>query len=160
MALNQKKRVMDNFAKIIDEAFACMNWPLILQHYKDSELYQKKKSVSINAIKKDLRNLCMFVMENNISYFDQEQFVIIWNCNDTGSHLGCKLEILFVPVRACSYENEENYVEEPSESDQAEYEAICRMLDKAVKEEHYELAAVLRDRAKTLEKLIRVPAKR
>lgn len=150
---------MGNFSKLIDDAFSCIDWSLVLQFYNENEYsdkYHKKRINVLQHIKNDLRNLCNFVIDNNLNYFDQDQFIIRWN-NMADDSLGDKLEILFVPVRGCSFTNEPdlNYIELDKESgDLLEYNATCDLLEDAIRDENYELAAVLRDRIKALDKYL------
>lgn len=151
------------YRKIIDEALSCLNWEVIVDTYKDYEriISKRKRDTTIDSIKTDLRNLCNFIIENNISYFDQDQFVITWRTTDMDHKLGSKLEIMYVPTRACAFGNEE-YEPRLDELGDVEYElqALASLLEGAVAEENYELAAVLRDRIKDVRKeLVYVNAK-
>ena len=132
--------------KIIDEAISCLNWDVILETYRDYERSDRKKTVTIHTIKLDLRNLCRFIIENNINYFDQEQFIVIWRHSEIDNKLGSKLEILYVPTRSCSYTEEFSDLDADTDAIQVELDALGRLIDSAVAEENYELAAVLRDR--------------
>lgn len=137
------------FKKIIEEAIGCLNWNVIVENYRDYEriIGKKKRKTTIDSIKQDLRNLCMFIMDNNISYFDQDQFVIVWRHTDIDYKLGSKLEIMFVPTRACAF-GEEEYDMRDDEIDatQLELDTLESLLVNSISEENYELAAILRDR--------------
>lgn len=145
---------------LIDEAINCLNWDVIIDNYRDYEqiVEKKKRPTTTNSIKTDLRNLCRFMIENNISYFDQEQFIVTWRHSDLDDKLGSKLEILYVPTRSCAYENEAVYEvrDDEAEDYEAELMALERLLDNAVESENYELAAVLRDRVDAVRELVPV----
>lgn len=134
--------------KIIDEAISCLNWTVITDNYRDYEkIVGKKRKTTMETIKQDLRNLCTFIVENNISYFDQDQFVIIWRTTDIDYKLGSKLEIMFVPTRASAFGEEEyDLRDDEIDSTQLELDTLESLLANSVKSENYELAAILRDR--------------
>lgn len=135
--------------KTIEEAISCLNWTIIADNYRDYEkiVGKKKRRMTVDTIKKDLRNLCHFIIENNISHFDQDQFVIIWRHTDIDHKLGSKLEIMFVPTRACSYGSEEyDLRDDEIDATQLELDTLTSLLSNAINEENYELAAILRDR--------------
>lgn len=135
--------------KIIEEAIGCLNWNVIVDNYRDYEriVGKNKRKTTMNSIKQDLRNLCAFIMDNNISYFDQDQFVIIWRHTDIDYKLGSKLEIMFVPTRACAFGEEEyDMRDDEIDASQLELDTLDSLLSNSISEENYELAAILRDR--------------
>ena len=135
--------------KIIEEAISCLNWTVITDNYRDYEriIGKKKRKTTMDTIKQDLRNLCTFIVENNISYFDQDQFVIIWRTTDIDYKLGSKLEIMFVPTRASAFGEEEyDLRDDEIDSTQLELDTLESLLANSINEENYELAAILRDR--------------
>jgi len=146
------------YRKIIDEAISCLNWDVIVQNYRDYEriLGKKKRPTNAESIKNDLRNLCKFIIENNITYFDQDQFVITWRHSDIDFKLGSKLEIMFVPTRSVAYSEEEEYDLRDDEIDSAkmELDTLTRLLESSIEEENYELAAILRDRIEAVKPLV------
>lgn len=147
---------MDNrhVMKLINEAINCLKWDVILNFYAETanSFEYDKKYGSKESITNELRNVCRFVIENNMSNFDQEQFIISWKDD---SEFGGKLEIMFVPSRACAYEREVETVPAELDSDKIEHEVMLELLEKSVKAENYELSAVLRDRIKKVKKRIK-----
>jgi len=140
---------MDKQSKIIiEEAISCLNWTIIVENYRDYEKNgEKKRKTNIDTIKTDLRNLCHFIIENNISHFDQDQFVITWRNTDVDHKLGSKLEIMFVPTKACAFgEEERDMKNDEVDATQLELDTLSSLLANAISEENYELAAILRDR--------------
>jgi len=142
--------------KIIEEAISCLNWNVIVENYRDYEkITGKKRRTTSDTIKTDLRNLCVFIIENNINYFDQDQFLIIWRHTDNDSKLGNKLEIMFVPTRACAFSEDVcAEIDDDIDTTQLELDTLSSLLSKSLKEENYELAAILRDRINTVSDLI------
>ncbi len=147
---------MDNkhVMKLINEAINCLKWDVILNFYAEAaNMYDSDKRYSSKeSITKELRNVCLFVIQNNMSDFDQEQFIILWKDD---SEFGGKLEIMFVPSRSCAYEREVETVPAELDSDKIEHEVMLELLEKSVKAENYELSAVLRDKIKKVKKRIK-----
>lgn len=147
---------MDKQLKIIiEEAIGCLNWTVIAENYRDYEriVGKKKRETTVETIKQDLRNLCTFIVENNISYFDQDQFVIIWRTTDIDYKLGSKLEIMFVPTRSTAFGEEEyDMRDDEIDSTQLELDTLESLLVNSINEENYELAAILRDRIVAVKK--------
>jgi len=132
---------------LIDAAINKLNWSIIISSYTDYETIPNKKirPVTINTIKKDLKNVCKFIIENNITYFDQDQFIITW---DYKSQINGKLDILYVPTRSTTFDDKYRFepLDDESEISETELAAFQKLLVNAVNVEDYELAAVLRDR--------------
>ena len=96
--------------KLINEAVNCLDWNIIASYYREFEKRYDNKQVrretTKNEIKREITNICKFVIDNSISYFDQEQFIIMWNADD--DEFGGKLEIIFVPTRGSAKEKRED----------------------------------------------------
>lgn len=138
--------------KLIDEVVNCLDWSIIVETYREYD-GDVKRPKGINAIKRDLKNLCKYIISNNIKYFDQEQFIVKWEfVNDK---LGSKLEIIYVPTKSCAYTQEPDMelTNEPVMSVEEEIDALKRIINEAVLEENYELAAIIRDRIKIVQSL-------
>lgn len=136
------------FKRIIDKTISCLNWDVIVQNYRDCEciIGKKKLHTTLDSIKKDLYNLCVFIIENNISYFDQDQFIIIWKHTNIDHKLGSRLEIMYVPSRSIVSNEDYEFRDDEIDDAQLEISALERLLDTSIDEENYELAAILRDR--------------
>lgn len=138
--------------KLINEAINCLNWSVIVETYKDYE-GDTKKSKGINVIKRDLKNLCKYIISNNIKNFESDQFVVKWEF--VNNKLGSKLEIIYVPTKSCAYTQEPDMelTNEPIMSVDEELGALKKIINDAILEENYELAAIIRDRIKIVQSL-------
>lgn len=141
-----------NFKKMFDEATRCLNWDVIMNFYESSDkesVFLKKSrgrgGITKENIRKELRNLVEFVISSDLSRFEADQWIIL--CKKNEGDLGAMLEIIFAPTKSCAFENEVDYpTEEEATQDAYEIEVLTELLNKSVKEENYELSAVLRDR--------------
>jgi len=146
------------FKKMFDEAIRCLDWDVIMSFYDSNDYesaYFKKRrgrgGITKDSIRKELRNLVDFVLTNDISRFEAEQWIIISKKNE--GDLGGMLEIIFAPTKSCAFEKEDDYpTEEEINQDAYEVEVLQELLDKSVREENYELSAVLRDRINKIKK--------
>lgn len=152
---------MENYSKMIDSVIKKLDWDIIMKYYENGnfeEIPHKRKRVqittkSIVAIKKELKDLAQFAIDGNLSEVQHDNWMILWNVN--------RLEIIFTPVRATSSIND-NTAEDDEEinSDIVERDVLKDMLDKSIKEENYELSAVIHSRLKKLEKILSVSLKK
>lgn len=143
---------------MISEAINCLNWNVIMTFYNNEDVKDGgHKQVTIEKVKKELRDISRFAIENNITEVDHVQWIILYKNNETDGKngLGSRLEIIFVPTRAASFEDEFKIAEEEEDIDAMEMEILEELLEKSVKDERYELSAVLRDRMKKVKKLIK-----
>lgn len=151
--------------KMFNEAVRCLNWDIIMNFYEsnDQESFFLKKrrgrgGLSKDSIRKELKNLVEYVHNNDISRFEADQWIIMYKKGD--GDLGAMLEIIFAPTKGCSFENEVEYpTEEEATQDAYEVEVLTELLEKSVKEENYELSAVLRDRINKINKANKQMAK-
>lgn len=145
------------FKKIFDEASNCLNWEVIMNFYEaaeyESTFIQKKRNqkISKDHVKKELMKLVNFVLTNETTRFEADQWIIIYKNN---GELGNMLEIIFCPTKGCAFEKEPDCRMEEEEADtEAQEQMVLKdMLDKSVEDENYELSAVLRDRIKRIDK--------
>lgn len=173
-----------DYTAMINEAIKCLNWAFILKCYSENKLewfeyndgkkkkpkkIQEKGAPSEAEIKKDLKNIIKFVISHQINEFMIGHWLIFWMDSKTFNtyidetqkdDLGSQLEIIFCPSRSISFENEP-YLEDKykdlikdTELDKMELTALKDLLVKSVGEENYELAAVVRDRIKKVQKTI------
>lgn len=146
--------------RVIEEAMSCLDWDVIMSFYQSSDYELKftkrreRKTVTKDFIKKELRSTVTFVIESGISKFEADQWIINWRTSD--DELGHMLEIIFAPTKGCSFENEGEYLTEEELSTEVQTkDHLTSLLAQKVKEEDYELAAVLRDQIKSLDRRIK-----
>lgn len=161
---------MENYSKLIDGVFKKLNWEYIMRYYEmngDIEEEQpntskKGKKVRVNAksihtVKKELKDLVRFVIESNFNELQHDNWIIYWSNKEKN---GYKLEIIFTPSRAMVSENEPvEEAEDTMNSDEIERDVLRDMLKKSIKEENYELSAVIHSRLKKLDKAIKSSSK-
>lgn len=158
------KITMENYSKLIDEAFKKLNWDHIMKYYdshgevEEDPTSTKKKRVrlntkSITTIKKELKDLMKFAMESNINEIEQDNWIIVWSNKD----VGYRLELIFTPTRAVVSDDEAATFDDDDaqSSDEIERDVLKDMLKKSIKEENYELSAVIHSRLKRLDKTIK-----
>lgn len=149
---------MKNYSKMIDDVINKLDWDHIMKYYDNKEIDVKKKGRKVEVglknvftIKKELKNLILFVIENNAGEIQHDNWIIYWHIKDSGN----RLEIIFTPTRILYDDSiEDMNIEEYSET--SELKTLNEMLDKSVKEENYELSAVIFSRIKRLKKSMRV----
>jgi len=112
-------------------------------------------SKNLSTIKKELKDLIMFVIESNFNELQHDNWIISWFNKGTGY----RLEVIFTPTRSLISENEEDEEDDLLNSDIVERDVLKDMMIKSVNEENYELAAVIRDRLKKLDKIIKANKK-
>ena len=156
---------MENYSKLIDEVFKRLDWDHIMRYfetqhgdaYEDTTSKKGKKvrvtTKSVFAIKKELRDLVKFVIDSNFNELQHNNWIIFWSNKESGY----RLEIVFTPTRAVMCENDNSPEEEDpvGNSDEIERDVLKEMLVKSVKEENYELSAVIHSRLKKLDKAIK-----
>jgi hypothetical protein len=172
---------MDKYKHIISEAINTLNWDMIMKAYVDLKLHytcdfrfasketltkaSKKKTLnytvvpSMNNMREELENVVRYVINNNYQEMRYGYWYIFWVDDDLskeyGDGLGCELEILFCPTSSVSFENEDAYkcnLMEPEDLDYMEEDMLQDILDKAVSDENFELAAVILKRINKLKK--------
>lgn len=162
---------MENNSKIIEEVLRNLNWELILSFYASEpseEDYTKKhskttrlKPKTLQQIKKELKDLLLFVTQSNIRELHHEQWIIFWrsgdesSVNNTHTNLGSRLEVVFVPTRSVSHGNNAmpDDIHTAQDLDEIERDTLNVLLAKSLKEENYELCAVIHGRLKKLNKI-------
>ena len=129
-------------ARLVDDAIGCLDWGMIAKTYGE---YEGRKPRGMASVKKELRNICVYIIENGLTQFDEGKFIIRWTfVND---QLGNKLEILYCPTKSCSYTSEIHAeLLDAGVSAEEELSALRNILASAVAEENYELASIIRDR--------------
>ena len=149
---------MKNYSKMIDVVINKLDWNHIMKYYdnKDVDIKRNGKKIevdskSISTIKKELRDLINFVIENNAGEVQHENWIIYWHIKDSGN----RLEIIFTPTRILYDDSDEEILDEEY-SETTELKTLDEMLSKSVKEENYELSAVIFSRIKRLKKTMRV----
>ena len=156
------KITMENYSKLIDEVFKKLDWDHIMKYYEtrgeleeDSSSKKGKKvrvhAKSILSVKKELKDLVKFVVDSNFSELQHDNWIIFW----TNKESGYKLEIIFTPTRAVISEKDNIEDEEIFGSDEVERDVLKDMLKKSIKEENYELSAVIHSRIKRLDRIIK-----
>ena len=105
------------YVKMIDGALKGLKWDVVLAHYAAKDYKIKgddgaiKKTQKKTAIRDEIKDIVSFMIESNMKQIEQDNWIIRWI---TGS-IDCKakLEILFVPTKGLSSEEEEvDFVEE------------------------------------------------
>lgn len=154
------KKTMENYSKLIDAVFKRLDWDHIMKYYENKEIEEDQgkrgKRVRLNTktlatVKKELRDLVKFVMDSNFSELQHDNWIITWSNKDKGY----RLEIIFTPTRAILLEDEDNVEDDDMSSDEVERDVLRDMLKKSIKEENYELSAVIHSRLKKLDKVIK-----
>ena len=151
--------MMKNYSKTIDDAINRIDWDVVRTFYKEFETISiKKKSYykakTVPEIKRELRDLITFAIEGNCKELHHDQWIISWDDNFRKGMFS--LEVYFVASKSTSIEAiEDEELDEDMGPDMIERGVLISMLDKNVKEENFELAAVIRDRLKKLEKIIK-----
>ena len=153
---------METIQKLIDEVLRKLDWDLIMKYFEstgviEDEPIQSKKRVkrvqlnmkSLFTVKKELTDLIKFVIESNFDELQHDNWIISWT-----KGTGCRLEVVFTPTRVIITENFDEDDEPILNSDIVERDVLTDMLNKAVLEENYELAAVIHSRLKKLDKLL------
>lgn len=151
---------------MVDEAIRCLNWDVIMEYYREHDYYEigvkkgkktdRHNKVTKDFLVKDLKNILNFVITNNITEFDHDQWFILFKNVETKDGLGAKLEVLFAPTRGVSFEEEFKPEAEEVDQNMEEKGVLEDLLKKSVQEENYELSAVLRDQIKKVDKLIKL----
>lgn len=127
------------------------------------------EEITINDLKTELKCLIKFVIDNDISELSHGYWLILWNNADWGQEkiqevkeqfeskyseedeidiiweeiqLESTLEVIFSPQRICVVDNSNKIIKPGEDSDFAKLET---MLQKALKNEQYELASKLKD---------------
>ena len=155
---------MENYSEMVDEVLRGLDWGLIMNFYESGtyiETRKKKKNkdlsikVTKESIKKELKDLIRFVVDSNAKELHHDQWIIFWRSGeDERNRLGSRLEVAFVPTRFVSFENDtvaDDHAIEP-DLDEMEKETLKDLLTKSIKEENYELSAVIHSRLKKLSK--------
>jgi len=157
---------MENYSKLIEAILKKLDWDHIMKYYEthSSEVEEDPKrkgkrvrvtSKNLSTIKKELKDLIMFVIESNFNELQHDNWIISWFNKGTGY----RLEVIFTPTRSLISENEEDEEDDLLNSDIVERDVLKDMMIKSVNEENYELAAVIRDRLKKLDKIIKANKK-
>lgn len=154
--------------EMMNEAIRCLNWDIILDYYSIHDYFEigiKKrknvtkthKGVTKDFLIKELKSIITFVIDGGLHEFDHDQWFIIYrNYEEIGKNgLGARLEILFSPTKSVAFESEVRMPDEDTDSTVMERDVLIKLLNKSVTEENYELSAVLRDRIKKVDKLIK-----
>lgn len=157
---------MENYSKLIDEVFKRLDWDHIMKYfetqhgdaYEDTTSKKGKKirvtTKSVFTVKKELRDLVKFVIDSNFNELQHNNWIIFWSNKESGY----RLEIIFTPTRVVLSENDNAPEEEDSSvgnPDEIERDVLKEMLVKSIKEENYELSAVIHSRLKKLDKAIK-----
>jgi hypothetical protein len=159
------KNKMKNYSKLIEDVLKKLDWDHIMKYYEnhrdvDDEPIKKGrgKKVSVNVktvhtVKKELKDLVRFVIESGFTELQHDNWIIFWSNKENG----WRLEIVFTPTRAVLSENAESAedADEIMNSDEIERDVLSDMLKKSIKEENYELSAVIHSRLKKLDKTIK-----
>ena len=156
------KITMENYSKLIDEVFKKLDWDHIMKYYEtrgeleEDATGKKGKKVRIHTkniltIKKELKDLVKFVVDSNFSELQHDNWIIFWSNKESGY----RLEIIFTPTRAVMSETDSIEDEEIFGSDEVERDVLRDMLKKSIREENYELSAVIHSRIKRLDKIIK-----
>lgn len=155
---------MENYSKLIDEVFKRLDWDHIMRYfetqhgdaYEDTTSKKGKKirvtTRSVFTIKKELRDLVKFVIDSNFNELQHNNWIIFWSNKESGY----RLEIIFTPTRVVMSENDTPEEEDlAGNPDEIERDVLKEMLIKSIKEENYELSAVIHSRLKKLDKSIK-----
>jgi hypothetical protein len=158
------------FNAMINEAIRCLDWTIILDYYsvhdylevgmssrKRKSLAKTHKGVTKEFLIKELKSILAFVIENDVREFDHDKWYVLFRRDENlrSDGLGAKLEVMFLPTRGVAYEGEFKPEEEDTDNTKLERNMMLDLLDKSLKEENYELSAVLRDKIKKIDKLIK-----
>ena len=149
---------MENYSKLIDAVLKKLDWDIIMKYYElnakieEDTNHKRGKKVRLSqktqfTVKKELKDLIKFAIDSNFDELQHDNWIVIWSNKN-----GFRLEVIFTPTRVTISETEE--IEEDLNSDEVERDVLNDMLKKAIKEENYELAAVIHSRLKKIDKII------
>lgn len=150
---------MENYSKAIDSAINKIDWDIVKMFYRELESISQKKKVvfrakSVPEIKRDLKDLIKFAIEGNCKELRHDHWIISWNDNyKTGTF---SLEVFFIASKASAMDEfNAPEVEDELDPDMVEKGVLEEMLVKSVKEENYELSAVIHRRLNKLNKALK-----
>lgn len=152
--------------KLILEAFKLIDWNAVLIVYNGCghkiKGHRDSAGFTRDYVKKELMSLCEHMLVQNIEELELDYWIIRWTTLFVSSDRKWnKIEILFIPNRACAREDEIFIDDVPEgdteicELDEQERKALESLLKKSEKEENYELCAAIHTRLKKLNRIIR-----
>lgn len=153
------------FKKMINETLKSIDWEKITKFYENRTLIwiaekniKGNKSIrssipTILDLKNELKSILVYIIDSNLPEYSYSHWTIFWFEGD--DEIGSQLEVIFSPIRFFISETKNEMsiknIKEPYMSTEEEIKKLSISLQKAVKEENYELCAELRDKIIELE---------